>query len=85
MEGYKDASAPIEERVADLLSRMTPEEKLGQMVQLPAKQGITEENFIDKLEEWHVGSFLHCTGDMMEKIQRRAAGRPGWAFRSSSA
>lgn len=73
MEGYKDASAPIEVRVADLLSRMTPEEKIGQMVQLPAKQGISEENFIDKLEEWHVGSFLHCTGDMMEKIQRRAA------------
>lgn len=31
MEKYKDPSAPIEERVSDLLSRMTLEEKFGQM------------------------------------------------------
>ena len=30
---YKDASAPIEKRVEDLLSRMTLEEKVGQMNQ----------------------------------------------------
>ena len=29
---YKDATAPIEERVTDLLGRMTPEEKAGQLV-----------------------------------------------------
>ncbi len=73
MEIYKDKNRSVEERVRDLLSRMTAEEKLGQMVQLPAKQGIAAENFIDKLEEWHVGSFLHCTGDTMAKIQERAA------------
>ncbi len=28
---YKQASAPIEERVKDLLERMTPEEKVGQL------------------------------------------------------
>jgi len=73
MEIYKDKNKPVEERVRDLLSRMTAEEKVGQMVQLPAKRGIVQENFIDKLEEWHVGSFLHCTGDTMAKIQERAA------------
>ena len=30
MDKYKDASLPIEERVADLLSRMTLEEKIMQ-------------------------------------------------------
>jgi beta-glucosidase len=32
---YKDRSAPIEERVRDLLSRMTPEEKFGQLFMVP--------------------------------------------------
>lgn len=30
---YRDATAPIEERVADLISRMTLEEKAGQLFQ----------------------------------------------------
>src|SRR5262245_41922663 len=30
---YRDASRPVEERVADLLGRMTLEEKVGQMTQ----------------------------------------------------
>ena len=30
---YRDASAPVEKRVEDLLSRMTLEEKIGQMNQ----------------------------------------------------
>lgn len=29
---YKDSSLPVEKRVADLLSRMTPEEKIGQLL-----------------------------------------------------
>ncbi|MES2306646.1 MAG: glycoside hydrolase family 3 N-terminal domain-containing protein [Gemmatimonadota bacterium] len=33
---YRDASAPIENRVADLLSRMTPEEKFGQLFAVAA-------------------------------------------------
>lgn len=31
---YKDPNAPVEARVKDLLSRMTLQEKLGQMTQL---------------------------------------------------
>ncbi|KAL0419052.1 UNVERIFIED_CONTAM: hypothetical protein Sradi_1318700 [Sesamum radiatum] len=31
---YKDPSAPIEARVQDLLSRMTLQEKIGQMTQI---------------------------------------------------
>ena len=32
---YKDKTQPIEERVADLLSRMTPEEKFWQLFMIP--------------------------------------------------
>ncbi|MGZ7227073.1 hypothetical protein ACXWO0_11465, partial [Streptococcus pyogenes] len=30
---YKNTSLPVDERVADLLSRMTMEEKIGQLIQ----------------------------------------------------
>lgn len=33
MEAYKDAALPLEERVGDLLSRMTLREKVGQLTQ----------------------------------------------------
>ncbi|NLS12194.1 glycosyl hydrolase [Vibrio sp. SM6] len=56
-------------RVQDLLGRMTVEEKVGQLMQLPAHFG----DYTDKLEEWHIGSFLHCTGDNAVNLQRRAA------------
>lgn len=65
---YHDRRAPIDDRIADLLSRMTPEEKVGQMMQLPANRpGMT-----DVLEERHIGSYLHCTGSMMRELQQRA-------------
>jgi len=53
---YRDASLPTSERVADLISRMTPEEKVGQMLQLDARNDL---NF-DVLER-HVGSILHTS------------------------
>jgi beta-glucosidase len=68
MQVYQDPKAPVEERVTDLLGRMTPEEKVGQMMQLPANRpGMT-----DLLETQHIGSFLHCTGEMMSELQVRA-------------
>jgi beta-glucosidase len=30
---YKDASAPVEKRIKDLLNRMTTEEKMAQLIQ----------------------------------------------------
>ncbi len=57
-----------EKRTADLLSRMTLEEKVGQMMQLPANS----DNNMDKLESMNIGSYLHCTGDMMRVLQTRA-------------
>jgi len=65
---YQDEKAPVEERVSDLLGRMTVEEKVGQMMQLPANRP----GMIDLLESQHIGSYLHCTGDLIGELQGRA-------------
>lgn len=66
---YLQADAPVEERVSDLLGRMTLAEKVGQMTQLnltlynsTGEQGdvdVIEEKFIPLVRDHHVGSFLN--------------------------
>ena len=68
MNTYQDSAAPVEERVADLLASMTIEEKVGQMMQLPANRP----GMMDLLESQHIGSYLHCTGSMTRELQERA-------------
>jgi beta-glucosidase len=51
---YRDPSLPISARVADLLGRMTLPEKVGQMMQLNAIDGVR-----DLVEDYLVGSILH--------------------------
>ncbi|WP_433791003.1 beta-glucosidase family protein [Actinoplanes sp. CA-252034] len=53
---YQDSSLPVRERVEDLLGRMTLPEKVGQMLQLDARQDIGE-IVLDKL----AGSILHTS------------------------
>jgi beta-glucosidase len=53
---YQDSSLPVRERVEDLLGRMTLPEKVGQMLQLDARQDIGE-IVQDKL----AGSILHTS------------------------
>jgi beta-glucosidase len=53
---YQDSSLPVRERVEDLLGRMTLPEKVGQMLQLDARQDISE-IVLDKL----AGSILHTS------------------------
>ncbi len=53
---YRDASLPIAERVSDLISRMTREEKVGQMLQLDARGDLKH-----LINERHVGSILHTS------------------------
>ncbi len=58
---YLDPDAPVEERVDDLLSRMTLEEKVGQMVQ--AERGnISGE--LQHIDEYHIGSVLSGGGSV---------------------
>lgn len=49
-QSYLDPNAPIEQRVSDLLSQMTLEEKIGQMVQtertLPNLNTVIRDNFL---------------------------------------
>jgi beta-glucosidase len=50
---YLDPKAPIGDRVRDLLSQMTIEEKIGQLQQVDGRHGIEE-----PFEEQHPGSYL---------------------------
>ena len=52
---YLNASLPVAERVVDLIGRMTLPEKVGQMLQLNAKDGVRP-----LIEDLHVGSILHA-------------------------
>lgn len=54
---YRDATLPAEQRIADLLGRMTLEEKVGQMMQLDARGGDLEDLIVNR----HVGSILHTS------------------------
>ncbi|NYI41016.1 glycoside hydrolase family 3 N-terminal domain-containing protein [Demequina lutea] len=53
---YLDPSAATATRVADLVSRMTLPEKVGQMMQLPGNDGVEA-----PIREFHVGSMLHMS------------------------
>lgn len=60
---YKNPELPTEERIADLLGRMTLEEKVGQMMQLDARSGDLEDLIVNK----HVGSILHTSPSDLPK------------------
>lgn len=68
---YKDAGLPVNQRVKDLLSRMTLEEKIGQMTQLCASSitldgtknlDLNLEKIRGYIKNNHIGSFLSGTG-----------------------
>ncbi|NMM93834.1 glycoside hydrolase family 3 N-terminal domain-containing protein [Bifidobacterium oedipodis] len=56
---YKNPDLPVAERIADLLGRMSLEEKVGQMMQLDARSGDLDDLIVGK----HVGSILHTSPD----------------------
>ena len=60
---YRNPELPTEERIADLLGRMTLEEKVGQMMQLDARSGDLDDLIVDK----HVGSILHTSPSDLPK------------------
>jgi beta-glucosidase len=55
---YLDPHRTVDERVADLLGRMTLAEKVGQMLQLDAQEGVRY-----AIEDLHAGSLVHTSPD----------------------
>ncbi|XP_059430406.1 uncharacterized protein LOC132164015 [Corylus avellana] len=79
---YKDPNAPVEDRVKDLLSRMTLEEKVGQMTQIERR--VAQPN-PDLIKHLCIGSILSSGGsgpkdnasakdwaDMVDEFQQKA-------------
>ncbi|WEV67015.1 glycoside hydrolase family 3 C-terminal domain-containing protein [Bifidobacterium sp. ESL0769] len=60
---YQNPNLSDNERVADLLGRMTLEEKVGQMLQLDARGGDLEHLVVER----HVGSILHTRPEDLPK------------------
>lgn len=64
-EPYRDPTLTTAERVADLLQRMTLQEKVGQMLQLDARGDLAE-----AVQERHAGSILHTSPERIEQASR---------------
>jgi beta-glucosidase len=64
---YRDPHAGIEARIEDLLSRMTPQEKVGQMLMLDARGDLSE-----AISQRHAGSILHTSPELMGQAHRLA-------------
>lgn len=78
---YKDASAPVEKRVKDLMSRMTPEEKAAQLDMLSAPDVLNDAetfkedrvaHFIDSMCIGSIHDFYPKTAALSNELQRRA-------------
>ena len=78
---YKDASAPIEKRIKDLMSLMTIEEKAAQLDMLSApdilvdRETLNEEKSIHFIDSMGIGSihdFYPPTAKVSNELQRRA-------------
>lgn len=61
---YKNPDLPVAERIADLLGRMTLEEKVGQMMQLDARSADLDDLIVNK----HVGSVLHTSPEDLPRV-----------------
>ena len=74
MDKYKDASLPIEERVADLLSRMTLEEKIMQTDQYSIIGDYTKRDAEERVEEFRWEEFEEAIKDRsVGSVQFRSA------------
>ena len=74
MERYKDPSLPIEERVADLMSRMTLEEKILQTDQYSIIGDYVKRNADERVEEFRWDEFeAALNGRSVGSVQFRSA------------
>lgn len=68
MTDFRDPNLPIEERIDDLLGRLTLAEKVGQMLMLDAREDLT-----DAIVARHAGSILHTSPALLPVAHRMAA------------
>jgi len=68
---YKNPDVPLPERVENLLSLMTIEEKVGQMLQLSKVP--KESKTIERIKEYHLGSLLNVIGGRRTNRLQKAA------------
>ncbi|PXY80038.1 beta-glucosidase [Bifidobacterium indicum] len=72
---YRNPDLGVDERLNDLVGRMTREEKVGQMMQVDARQGV-DKGVVDQ----HAGSLLHVSPENMvkadEAVHRTRLGIP---------
>lgn len=71
---YYDASRPVEERVADLLARMTLDEKIGQMVQAERASVTPEDVYAYKLGSVLSGGGSFPNGKQADSTREKWAG-----------
>ncbi|MBX2929666.1 MAG: hypothetical protein KF852_17670 [Saprospiraceae bacterium] len=65
---YKNPALPVEERVQDLLSRMTPEEKFWQLFMIPGELGADSSRYKTGIFGFQVsaaGQSEHAAGQML--------------------
>lgn len=65
---YRDATQPSERRVADLLSRMTLAEKVGQMLQLDGQK-----DPLKAVQEKQPGSMFHILNERLAEAMDAAS------------
>jgi beta-glucosidase len=79
--GYKDASLPVEKRIGDLLSRMTPEEKAAQLDMLAANDILEDSEslsadsvrfFIDSMNIGAIHDLYPKSAALANELQRHA-------------
>ncbi len=68
---YENPALSPEARTQDLLCRMTLEEKVGQMLQIPYSE-VSREDAVEWVEKKFAGSFLHVLGEEAQSLQDRA-------------
>lgn len=66
---FRDPALPVDQRISDLLGRMTLEEKVGQMMQLDARDDLENE-----VLHMHSGSILHASPERVLRA-RELTGR----------
>jgi beta-glucosidase len=68
---YLDPALPVGERIADLISRMSVEQKVGQLMQLDARDDLD-----DHVLNRHVGSILHTSPQHLVRAHELVARTP---------